>query len=65
MRSKLLTIEEIADWIRINKFTVYRMAERGELPGIKVARQWRFKEGDIEKWLERQKKSGHNRRKRT
>jgi len=55
-REKLLTIEEVAAYLRLNRFTVYRMAERGELPGAKVARRWRFKEHDIEQWLERHKR---------
>jgi len=32
------------------------MVERGELPSIKVANQWRFKEKDLDKWLEENKK---------
>ncbi len=53
---KLLTLYEVADYLRLNRFTVYRMAERGKLPAIKVANQWRFKEKDIDKWLEENKK---------
>lgn len=53
---KLLTLYEVAEYLRLNRFTVYRMVERGELPAIKVANQWRFKERDIDKWLEENKK---------
>jgi len=53
---KLLTLYEVAAYLRLNKFTVYRMVERGELPAIKVANQWRFKEKDLDKWLEGNKK---------
>ena len=62
MKDKLLTIQEVADYLRLNLFTVYRMAERGELPGAKVARRWRFREREIERWLERRKKAGGRRR---
>ena len=55
MRDKLLTIEEVATYLRLNRFTVYRMAERGELPGAKIARRWRFQEREIGRWLERHK----------
>jgi len=34
---KLLTIEELSAYLRVNRFTVYRMATKGKLPGIKVA----------------------------
>jgi excisionase family DNA binding protein len=53
---KLLTLYEVADYLRLNKFTVYRMVERRELPAIKVANQWRFKEKDLDKWLEENKR---------
>lgn len=51
----LLTVPEVAKYLRVNRFTVYRMVERGELPGIRVADMWRFEESDIKKWLQKQK----------
>jgi len=54
-RDKLLTLEEVAEYLRLNRFTVYRMAERGELPGAKIARRWRFKEEDVQEWFRRRK----------
>ena len=53
---KLLTLYELADYLKLNKFTIYRMVYCRQLPAIKVANQWRFKEKDIEKWLEENKK---------
>jgi len=53
---KLLTLYELADYLKLDKFTIYRMVYRRQLPAIKVANQWRFKEKDIEKWLETNKK---------
>jgi excisionase family DNA binding protein len=38
----LLTAREIQEAINVDKSTVYRMAEDGRLPGVKVGRQWRF-----------------------
>jgi excisionase family DNA binding protein len=57
MQDKLWTIEDVARHLRLNRFTVYRLAEAGELPGIKVARRWRFKSKDIEVWFDRRKKA--------
>jgi len=37
--------------------TVYRLAQRGELPGFKVAGTWRFKREDIDQWVEEQKRA--------
>ncbi len=55
-RDKLLTIDEVAGYLRLNRFTVYRMAERGELPGAKIARRWRFTETDIIRWVQYKKR---------
>ena len=54
-RDKLLTIDEVAQYLRLDRYTIYRMAERGELPGAKIARRWRFGEADLRAWFEQQK----------
>jgi len=56
-RDKLLNIDEVAGYLRLNRYTVYRMAERGELPGAKIARRWRFEARDIQRWLARKKRA--------
>lgn len=61
---KLLTLYELADYLKLDKFTIYRMVYRKQLPAIKVANQWRFKEKDIDKWLERNKKYEIKRKRR-
>ena len=49
--SRLLTPEDLADLLGVDRETVYRMARRGELPAIKVARHWRFRAERIDRWL--------------
>ena len=49
---KLLTVAEVADLLRINKSTVYRMAKQGRLPATRVGRQWRFRRSVLEGLLE-------------
>lgn len=61
---KLLTLYELANYLKLDKFTIYRMVYRKNLPAIKVANQWRFKEKDIEKWLEKNKNYTIKRKKR-
>ena len=56
-RDKLLNIDEVAGYLRLNRYTVYRMAERGELPGAKIARRWRFRESEIAAWLNEKKRA--------
>jgi excisionase family DNA binding protein len=51
MLEKLLTLEEVADYLNVDKFTVYRLLAEKELPAFKVGNQWRFKRKQIENWL--------------
>ena len=50
-KEKLLILEEVADILRVNQATVYRMARKGDIPAFKVGRQWRFEKNLITKWL--------------
>ncbi len=52
---KLMTLEEVADYLRLSKDTVYRMANTGKIPASKVGNQWRFRKEDVDQWLEKNK----------
>ncbi len=52
MHNELLDVQEVAARLRVNPRTVLRMADRGELPGIKVARRWRFRSSDLDTYLQ-------------
>lgn len=47
MNSEVLTVQEVADYLRIDIRTVYRLAKRGDIPCIKIGRQWRFNRDEI------------------
>ena len=49
--NQILTIREVASYLKLPVSTVYRLVERRELPGNKVGRQWRFQRGLIDEWL--------------
>ena len=49
--ANLLTSKDLQALIRVDRSTIYRMAEDGRLPAIKVGRQWRFPEERIRAWL--------------
>ena len=51
---ELMTIEEIADYLRVKKRTVYEWLKQGKIPAIKTVGQWRFKRTQIDRWLESQ-----------
>jgi len=56
LTDQVLTVKEVAEYLKVNERTVYRMASDKKLPSFKVGGSWRFKLNDIESWIERQKK---------
>lgn len=51
---KIMTVAEVAEYLRLGEATVYRLAQEGEIPGVKVGRSWRFKKGMIDEWFRQQ-----------
>jgi excisionase family DNA binding protein len=47
----LITIQQAAQYLNINRFTVYRMIAKRRIPAFKVGNQWRFKQEMIDAWL--------------
>ncbi len=47
----VMTVQEVADYLRVNQRTVYRLAVGRKLPGFKVGTTWRFKRADIDGWI--------------
>ena len=47
----LMTLEEVAAYLRLSKDTVYRMAQNGKIPAAKVGAQWRFQRQEVDEWL--------------
>jgi len=46
-----LSVEEIADHLKISKETVYRWLEKGKIPAHRVGKQWRFKPSEVDEWV--------------
>ena len=51
MQNVLLTTEQVANYLKIDKFTVYRLVAQKKLPAFKVGSQWRFNQRMVEAWL--------------
>lgn len=47
----LLTTKQVQTLLRVDRTTIYRMVESGQLPAIRVGKQWRFAAGEVEGWL--------------
>jgi excisionase family DNA binding protein len=48
----LLTARQVAELLQWNRYTVIKKAEKGDLPGFKMGREWRFRQEDIVAWIE-------------
>src|ERR1051325_4039821 len=58
MATELLSIRQLAEYLTVSEKTVHRMLDRGELPGVRVGVQWRFRRSDIDSWLARDSARG-------
>jgi excisionase family DNA binding protein len=54
MSPEMLTAKDIQEMLQVDRSTIYRMAESGRLPAIKVGKQWRFPRNQVETWLHTQ-----------
>ncbi|NLE64992.1 MAG: helix-turn-helix domain-containing protein [Elusimicrobia bacterium] len=48
----LMTIDEVADYLRVKKRTVYDWVKKGKIPAVKTVGLWRFRRERIDQWLE-------------
>lgn len=55
MSSDVMTLPEVAEYLRLTEKTTYRLAADGTLPGFKVGGSWRFRQVDIDAWIEAKK----------
>jgi excisionase family DNA binding protein len=49
--SSVLTIDELAGYLKISKSTLYKLAQEGSIPGQKVGKHWRFHKDAVDDWL--------------
>jgi excisionase family DNA binding protein len=55
MTDHILTLKEIAEYLKLTEKTAYRLAAEKKLPGFKVGGSWRFRMSDLQAWIEEQK----------
>ena len=54
----ILTLDEVAKYLRVSDRTVYDWAQRGEIPAGKIGTVWRFKKSDLQKWVDERLTTG-------
>lgn len=55
----ILTIKEIADYLKVTERTIYRLAAAKQMPAFKIGGSWRFSRNDIDDWI-KQQSQGHS-----
>ena len=54
MADQILTVKEVAEYLKVNERTVYRMATACKIPAFKVGGSWRFELVELEQWIKKQ-----------
>ncbi|SFQ06291.1 transcriptional regulator, AlpA family [Pseudomonas sp. NFPP07] len=54
MPEEIMTLKEVAEYLKLAEKTAYRLVAEGKIPGFKVGGSWRFKKEAIESWIDRQ-----------
>ena len=53
--STFLTTEEVLAYLKVTSRTIYRLIRIGELPAVRIGRQWRIRRTDLDSWLNRRR----------
>jgi excisionase family DNA binding protein len=48
----VMTIDELAAYVKISKSTLYKLVQNGKVPGQKIGKHWRFRRQAIDRWLD-------------
>lgn len=56
MNDEIITIREVAEYLKIKEKTAYALVARGEIPGFKVGGSWRFRKGELDRWIKEQER---------
>lgn len=54
MDNDIMTMKEVADYLKLNEKTAYRLTSEGKLPAFKVGGSWRFRKSEIDQWIKDQ-----------
>ncbi len=54
--TQFMTAQELADYLRVSLTTVYRMANRKQLPGFRVGSEWRFSIEEVNRWFRKRRR---------
>jgi excisionase family DNA binding protein len=52
--SDIMTIKEVAEYLRVPVSSLYKLAQQGKIPASRVGRRWRFRREIIDRWIDDQ-----------
>jgi len=52
MADEIMTVEELAKYLKTGVATIYKLAQEGRIPATKVGNQWRFRKKKIDEWMD-------------
>ena len=58
--SQVMTLDELATYLKLPKSTLYKLVQQGRVPGQKLGKQWRFGRAAIDRWLDAEQQVGDN-----
>jgi len=53
--AQIMTVEEVAAFLKLSKITVYKLVKKGQIPGFRVGNSWRFRKEDIYEIISKQR----------
>ncbi len=59
VNGNLMTIEDLADYLKVTRRTIYDWLKHNKIPALKLVGQWRFKKDKIDDWLDGQQSQPH------
>lgn len=57
---EIITIKQVADYLKVTERTIYRLAAAKKIPAFKVGGTWRFSRAEIDQWIKRQTSEAQN-----
>lgn len=59
--NEILTIDEVAAYLRLTPQTIYKWAQEKRIPAVKLGKEWRFRRSIIDRWFDDQLLGGDSR----
>jgi excisionase family DNA binding protein len=57
MNDQILTVKEVAEYLKVNERTIYRLATEKKIPAFRVGSSWRFRKEEVEDWIAAQQET--------